>query len=80
MKRFLATVGMVLLTAGSVIAEQAGKPGAARQDDAAVTKALLALEAQWGAAAKASNSEALAPLLADSFVAFDTDGTLHTKA
>jgi ketosteroid isomerase-like protein len=80
MKRLLVTAGIVLLTAGGAIAEQAGKPGAARQDDAAVTKALLALEDQWGAAAKASNGDALAPLLADSFVALDTDGTLHSKA
>ena len=80
MKRLLATAGIVLLTAGALIAEQAGKPGAARQDDAAVTKALLALEDQWGAAAKASSGDALAPLLADSFVALDTDGTMHSKA
>lgn len=80
MKQLLATVGIVLLTAGGLIAEQAGKPGAAPQGDAAVTKSLLALEDQWAAASKASNGDALAPLLADSFVALDTDGTMHSKA
>lgn len=75
MRRVLATFGIVVLTAAGLMAQQRAKPA-----DDSVAKALIALENQWVAASKAANSDALAPLLADSFVALDSDGTMRTKA
>ena len=43
-------------------------------------KAVAALEQQWIDAAKASNADALAPLLAEKFVNTDSDGTVSGKA
>ena len=46
----------------------------------AVAKALIDLENQWVKASKESNGDALAALLAEDFVALDSDGTQRTKA
>ena len=43
-------------------------------------KAVAALEQQWIDAAKASNADALAPLLAEKFINTDSDGTVGGKA
>jgi ketosteroid isomerase-like protein len=77
MRTLLATTGFVLLTLGGVMAHQAAKTGG---PDPAVVKALIDLEHQWQTASKANDSEALGKLLADGFVALDTDGTTRTKA
>jgi ketosteroid isomerase-like protein len=77
MKTLLAATGFVLLTLGGVMAHQTATTGS---PDAAVVKALIDLEHQWGTASKANDGEALGKLLADGFVALDTDGTTRTKA
>ena len=74
MKQLLAAGVMVLVGLGIAGAQPA--PGKA----ASPSQAIIDLEHQWIAASKAANGDALAALLADSFVALDSDGTLHTKA
>ncbi len=74
MKRLLATGVIVLLTLGVASAQEAGK------GTSAVAQALTDLENQWAKASKAGDGEALAPLLAQDFVALDADGTMHGKA
>lgn len=76
MKRLLATGVMILLAVGVAAARQAGGGKTASP----VAQALTDLENQWAKASKASNGDALAPLLADDFVALDSDGTMHGKA
>jgi ketosteroid isomerase-like protein len=79
MKRLLLCGLMVLLTAGVATAQQkSGKSG----DDASgdVAKALIDLENQWVKASKAADGDALAPILAATFVSLDSDGSLHPKS
>jgi len=45
-----------------------------------VEKAIAGLEQQWTAAGKASNADAVAPLLADNFVTMYSDGTMLNKS
>jgi ketosteroid isomerase-like protein len=75
MRRGLVICGIVLLTVGAAMAQSGAKPGAK-----ASQQALMDLENQWGKASKASNGDALAPLLAEEFVSLDSDGTLYGKA
>ncbi len=79
MKRLIATMTIVLLTAGVAVAQDAAKAGAGKTTSA-VAQALLDLEHQWIKASKASDGDALGLLLAQEFVALDSDGTLHGKA
>jgi len=74
MKRFLAT-GVIVLLAGVVMAAQAGAGKASP-----VAQTLIDMENQWAKASKASNADALAPILAEEFVALDSDGSMHGKA
>jgi ketosteroid isomerase-like protein len=74
MKRLLATGVIVVLTLGGVLAQGGGKAGGT------VAQSLMDMENQWAKASKAGNADALAPMLSDSFVALDSDGTMHTKA
>lgn len=76
MKSILATAAIVLATVGVVTAAQSAKTGA----DAGVSQALIAKENQWAAASKASNGDAIAPMLSEEFVALDSDGSMHSKA
>lgn len=76
MKRLLATATIVLLTLGVANAQETAKGGGA----ATVVQALTDMENQWAKAAKASNADALAPMLSGDFVALDSDGSLHGKA
>ena len=78
MKRGVAICGIVLLTVGVAMAQESAKPGA--KASATVAQAVMDLENQWAAASKASKGETLAPMLAEDFVALDSDGTLHGKA
>lgn len=51
-----------------------------RGSEAATAQELTALENKWTEAAKSGNAGELAPLLADSFVSTDVDGTVRNKA
>jgi ketosteroid isomerase-like protein len=68
MKRGVAICGILLLTFTVARAQQG------------VAKAVMDLEHQWATASKASNGDALAPMLADEFVSLDSDGSLYGKA
>ena len=78
MKRGVVICGIVLLMIGTAIAQQSAKAGG--KASGPVVQALMDLENQWGKASKASNGDALAPLLAEEFVSVDSDGTLYGKA
>jgi ketosteroid isomerase-like protein len=47
--------------------------------DGGVEKAIAGMEQQWVAASKADNPDAAAPLLADSLINTDSDGTVSDK-
>ncbi|MEO6235941.1 MAG: nuclear transport factor 2 family protein [Vicinamibacterales bacterium] len=78
MKRLFMTAAMVLLAFGVVRAQ----PGAQSAGSAGgtVAQALTDMENQWAKASKASNADALAPMLADDFVSLDSTGTMYSKA
>ena len=78
MKRFLFTAALVLLTVGTAIAQEPAKSGG--QAASSIAQALTDMEHQWAKASKAGDADALAPMLADDFVAMDSDGSLHSKA
>ena len=78
MKRFLCTAALVLLTVGTAIAQESAKSGG--QGASSIAQALTDMEHQWAKASKAGDADALAPMLADDFVAMDSDGSLHSKA
>ena len=67
-----------LLTVGVVLAQEGAKSGA--KAASGVAQALTDMENQWAKASKASDGDALAPLLAADFVMLDSDGSLHNKA
>ena len=69
MKRLLLVAALVVVSAGGAVLAQGS-----------VEKAVMDLEQQWVKAQLAGNSEALAALLAESFVSIQSDGTLQTKA
>ncbi len=76
MKSILATAAIVMVAVGVVTATQGAKAAA----EAGVAQALIAKENQWAAASKASNGDAIAPMLSEDFVALDSDGSMHSKA
>jgi ketosteroid isomerase-like protein len=79
MKRLLLCGLIVLLSAGFATAQE--KPAKSAGDASGdVAKTLIDLENQWVKASKASDGDALAPLLSATFVTLDSDGSLHTKA
>ena len=75
MKTFLAAAALVLSAAGIAAAQQPDAKGGG-----AVAQALIKMENQWAQASKTGNADALAPLLAEDFIALDSDGTLRSKA
>ncbi|MEO7272464.1 MAG: nuclear transport factor 2 family protein [Vicinamibacterales bacterium] len=79
MKKLIMTGAAVLLTLGVLVAQEPAKPAPAKAGGG-VADAVIALERQWEAASKAANADALAPLLAEDFVALDSDGSMRTKA
>jgi ketosteroid isomerase-like protein len=79
MKPILAAAVVFALTLGSVFAQEAAKPGAAKAGGT-IAQSLIDMENEWTKASKAGNADALAPMLADDFVALDSDGSMHTKA
>jgi ketosteroid isomerase-like protein len=78
MKRLLVTGVIGLLTVGVALAQEGAKSGAKAASGVAQT--LTDMENQWAKASKASDGDALAPLLAADFVMLDSDGSLHNKA
>jgi ketosteroid isomerase-like protein len=74
MKRLGVFVGIALLAFGTVISAQATKSGGS------IAQTLTDLEHQWVKASSANDADALSPLLADDFIALDSDGSMHTKA
>jgi ketosteroid isomerase-like protein len=78
MKRLLVTGVIGLLTVGVALAQEGAKSGA--KAASGVAQALTDMENQWAKASKASDGDALAPLLAADFVMLDSDGSLHNKA
>ncbi len=79
MKQFLATGVIVLLTLGGALAQEAAKAGSGKATGT-VAQSLMDMENQWAKASKAGNAEALAPMLAEDFVALDSDGSMRTKS
>lgn len=79
MKPFLAAGVVIALTLGSVLAQESAKPGAAKASGT-IPQTLIDMENEWTKASKAGNADALAPMLADDFVALDSDGSVHSKA
>lgn len=76
MKRLLAAGAIVLLTVGVAVAQEA----AGRKAASSVAQALMQMENQWAKASKASDGDALAPMLSEDFVAIDSDGSMRGKA
>ena len=66
------------MTVGVALAQEGAKSGA--KAASGVAQALTDMENQWAKASKASDGDALAPLLAADFVMLDSDGSLHNKA
>jgi hypothetical protein len=63
-----------------VVREACSGPAACRKAGDAVAGGLIKMENQWAQASKTGNADALAPLLAENFIALDSDGTLRSKA
>lgn len=79
MKRMLASGAIVLSMAGISAAQEAAKSGGAKAAGGAA-QAVMELENKWAKAAKASDGDTIATLLAGDFVAVDADGSMHGKA
>ncbi len=78
MKQFLTTGVIVLLTLGSALAQEPAKAGGGKATGT-VAQSLMDMENQWAKASMAGNADALAPMLAEDFVALDSDGSMRTK-
>jgi ketosteroid isomerase-like protein len=78
MKRGVAICGILLLTISVASAQQSAKPDT--KASGTIAQAVMDLEHQWAMASKASNGDALAPMLAEEFVSLDSDGSLYGKA
>jgi len=79
MKQFLTTGVIVLLTLGAALAQEPAKAGSGKPAGS-VAQSLMDMENQWAKASKAGNADALAPMLAEDFVALDSDGSMRTKS
>lgn len=78
MKRLLATGAIVLFSLGVAVAQEAAKAGA--KPASGVVQALTDMENQWARASKAGDGDAIGAMLAQDFVALDSDGTMRGKA
>ncbi len=72
MKRMLMCFTVVLMALA--VQAQRGK------NTGSVETSIASMEQQWVVAAKAGNPDGVAPLLADSFIGLNSDGTAETKA
>jgi ketosteroid isomerase-like protein len=79
MKRRLAIGGIVLLTAGAAFAQTPATSSGGKMGGG-ISQTLIHMEQQWTTASKASDIDALAPMIAGDFVQIDSDGTTHDKA
>ena len=79
MKQFLSAGVIVLLTVGGALAQEPAKAGGGKATGT-VAQSLMDMENQWAKASKAGNAYALAPMLAEDFVALDSDGSMRTKS
>ena len=79
MKQFLTSGVIVLLTLGAALAQEPAKAGGGKAAGS-VAQSLMDMENQWAKASKAGNADALAPMLAEDFVALDSDGSMRTKS
>ena len=79
MKQFLATGVIVLVTLGGALAQEGAKAGGGKAAGT-VAQSLMDMENQWAKASKAGDADALAPMLAEDFVALDSDGSMRTKS
>ena len=79
MKQFLSAGVIVLLTVGGALAQEPAKAGGGKPTGT-VAQSLMDMENQWAKASKAGNADALAPMLAEDFVALDSDGSMRTKS
>jgi ketosteroid isomerase-like protein len=73
MKRLLIAAALVLMPV-TAAAQATYKP------PPPVEQTLLALEQRWATASKASDGAAVGALLAENFIAIDSDGSMRTKA
>lgn len=78
MKRLLATGAILLFSLGVAVAQEAAKAGA--KPASTVVQALTDMENQWARASKAGDGDAIGAMLAEDFVALDSDGTMRGKA
>jgi ketosteroid isomerase-like protein len=78
MKRHAALAMIALLALGSIVAPSVASVAGA-QNASPVAQSLIDMEHAWAKASKAADPEALAPLLAENFVALDSDGTMRNK-
>lgn len=69
---------IALLALGSIVVPSLASVAGA-QDASPIAQNLIDMEHAWAKASKAGDAEALAPLLADNFVALDSDGTMRNK-
>ena len=72
MKRMLVCFAVVLMALA--VQAQMGK------NTGSVETSIASMEQQWVAAAKASNPDGVAPLLADGFIGLNSDGTAQNKS
>ena len=79
MKQFMTAGVIVLLTLGAGLAQEPAKAGGGKPAGS-VAQSLIDMENQWAKASKAGNADALAPMLAEDFVALDSDGSMRTKS
>ncbi len=80
MKRLLMVMATAALMLGIASAQETAKAPKGKMSGGDVAQTLINLENQWTKAAKESNGDAIAPLLADKWVTIDSDGTMHDKA
>jgi len=79
MARATAAAVPVMTGKASSAGKAAAKAGAGKATGT-VAQSLMDMENQWAKASKAGDADALAPMLADDFVALDSDGSMRTKS
>jgi ketosteroid isomerase-like protein len=80
MKRLFAVMAALALMLGVASAQETTNAPKGKTKGGNVTQTLTSLENQWTKAAKDSDGDAIAPLLADQWVTIDSDGSMHDKA
>jgi ketosteroid isomerase-like protein len=78
MTRHSTLAFVALLALGHAVAPTPAQSSGA-QAASPVAQALIDMEHAWAKASKAGDADALAPMLADTFVGLDSDGTMRNK-